>query len=287
MINKFFIALILIISIYFILSYLTKNFYIKKLKENLIINLLHETKQNTSEKTIIPEFIIQIPKIIKLNDTTSPLLLIPGLGGSNIYKFDKKWKKLWINISSLNPDILGFEKWINDMKIIYKNNKFFDSGISTAWRYSNYKKNNFIPTDDFGGIDGIYKLLSIKKKLILSNFYCLISMLLQNKYKPKKNLFAAPYDFRKISGSSYLNIYFQMLQDLIEYSKHKNSQNLIIISHCLGSNIFLLFLNYYLPTKFGKIKAQEWKDKHIKKWIPVNSPFAGHFSSSKKCIRRR
>ena len=63
-------------------------------------------------------------------------------------------------------------------------------------------------------------------------------------------------------------------------SYDKNKKPVILVSHGLGCNLTLLFFNKYLNTLLGD-KTQEWKNKYIHLWIPVN----GLFSGTSKSVR--
>ena len=53
---------------------------------------------------------------------------------------------------------------------------------------------------------------------------------------------------------------------LIEYIVFTTKKKVVIITHSLGSKWLLHILN---------TSTQEWKDKHIKSWIPISPVYNG------------
>ena len=88
----------------------------------------------------------------------------------------------------------------------------------------------------------------------------------------------------KYTSPVYMETYFKLFKDLIEYSYKKNDKKVFLITHGLGCNLTLLFFNYYLDKNIGKDESQKWKNTHIKSWIPVNGSFSGIPRSIKTCI---
>lgn len=121
---------------------------------------------------------------------------------------------------------------------------------------------------------------------IMKYYYKIIKSLKKRGYQNFKNLFGAPYDFRKLPGNSInlslffscwlkinglaknsRNYFFQMLKSTIEKSyKENHNKKVVLISHSMGSAL----INWFLSEK-----DQHWKDTYIAGWISLNGAFAG------------
>ena len=88
-------------------------------------------------------------------------------------------------------------------------------------------------------------------------------------YKPEVNLHFATYDFRL---SPATNPHFnRKMKTLVEFTYEQNdNQRVTITSHSFGGFHAL----YFLQTR-----SQEWKDKYIKKFITISTPWLGTVSS--------
>jgi len=76
---------------------------------------------------------------------------------------------------------------------------------------------------------------------------------------------AAPYDFRFAPPSQ--GSYFARLKSLIEETRRANSNSPVtLISHSMGGLFALHFLNQM---------TDEWKREHIKRFVPIGTPWAG------------
>eukprot|EP00388_Colpodella_angusta_P039264 GDKK01046859.1.p1 GENE.GDKK01046859.1~~GDKK01046859.1.p1 ORF type:complete len:911 (+),score=207.90 GDKK01046859.1:1-2733(+) len=91
---------------------------------------------------------------------------------------------------------------------------------------------------------------------------------LTNKLGYKKNendsdLFAFPYDWRK----GPLDFDFSVVTKEIERRVALLDRKVLLVTHSMGSQFALWFLNAYV--------TREWKDKHIAGWMSFNGAFGG------------
>ena len=236
-----------------------------------------------------------LPTFVR-NPTQNPIILIPGLGGSNIFavwdlprkssiNFPYKsrelaqiWADPWFvtgadNFGAQSKYLLEID--MDPVTISYRDRE----GVSTtAWRSQK----------DFGSLEsvrGIGKLkLPVKIHGVMSGsqirgreyarpqFNSLIKFLETNGYTEKLDLFGAPYDWRKIADDSYSTLYYNKLKILIENAYSVAGKKVCIVSHSLGGIIFHRFLTEWLENS-GVNRA--WKNKYISSWIPVNVPHGG------------
>ncbi|CAH1400260.1 unnamed protein product [Nezara viridula] len=90
-------------------------------------------------------------------------------------------------------------------------------------------------------------------------------------YTRTTNLYAAPYDFRK--GPSELGNWFEDIEELIKNAyNNNNNSSVILIGHSMGG----LLVHQFLINK-----PQEWKDKYIKAFISLSTPFGGTLKALK------
>lgn len=84
-------------------------------------------------------------------------------------------------------------------------------------------------------------------------------------YKRGKTIRGAPYDFRFAPHNQ--RDYFHRLQALVEETYGLNNDTKVtLMSHSMGG----IYTLYFLHTV-----SQEWKDKYVKVFIPVNAPWKG------------
>jgi pimeloyl-ACP methyl ester carboxylesterase len=212
-----------------------------------------------------------------------PIILIPGFGGSRLVDrcksknitCEKRYlipkleqsipKNSFIDLNVFNKD------WTEKFKLKY------DKEVGLL-------SNDSIDTYDFGGIDGIRNLCEdctiidnilnqFLKKEVINSIYnyryydVLINYLENHDYKSRKDLFGAPYDFRKIMIPEYLEMYFTKLRELIEEAYSKNNEGAILVAHSIGALVIYIFLTEYCNS--------DWKKKYIEKFISVAGPYGG------------
>ena len=274
--------LYLIIIVFIVFIYFLTN---KKYNNNSILSLkkfLETTNGIYIEKLLllpISKFKnfanIKISKHIK---SPSPIILIPNIGSNKLYYNNKK---IWLNSNYFqikNDSDKNFSE-IFKPELIHGN--LIDEYDLQVSRVSNYIKEEFNITNDFGGISSISFLHKIGK-YISYEFDPLINFLTKKlNYIPKYNLLGAPYDFRLISNKNNLHSYFKKLKDLIEYSYRSNNKPVTIVCSGLGGIIFTIFIAYYLPLVIDGDEIFKWKKFLIKNFIPINTGFIGSNLSQK------
>lgn len=249
------ICIILIIIL--IIIYYTRP--CENLRESLYYSkiLLHDINYSFSDRLLLPPIIkIKHINLLKIKKKSFPLLLVPDIGSSRLYgKWElykdsictptsKYFTQIWPVPQCLSPFIPYANCWKERFIINNKSVK--------------------IISKHFGSVHDINMLYKFGIGISFS-FYPLINSL--KSYKDKKNLFGAPYDFRKISDIQVLEHYFKRVKYLVEYSFKKNKKPIILVGHTLGGILINIFLNYHVNTK--------WKKKYIKSFIAIHVPFTG------------
>jgi len=224
--------------------------------------LLEDINYSYHDKLLLPP-ILSLKKIniMKIKNKSFPLLFVPDIGGNRLYG---KWnveecnmciaKSNWYTqIWPISQCLSPFIPFANCWKERFIMNKDFTD-----------RKNIKIIAKNFGSIHDMNMLYNFGKGIAIG-FYPLIKSL--KAYKDGYNLFGAPYDFRKIANISILEIYFEKIKKLVEFSFKKNKKPIILVGHTLGGILVNIFLNYHV--------TDNWKQKYIKSFIAIHVPFTG------------
>jgi len=203
----------------------------------------------------------------------SPVILIPGFGGSRIqsrlnksqapHLFCRKttsWYDLWLNIELLIPLII--DCWIDNVKLVYD--------VNTRTTHNPVGVETRIP--GWGDPDSVEMLDRGLGKSIFGQYFKEIGEALVGLgYKKNVSLRGAPYDFRKAPNE--LGKFYDDLKQLIEETYNLNSQTPVsIICHSMGCPMSLYFLNK---------QSQQWKDTYLMRYITLAAPWGGLAKSVK------
>jgi hypothetical protein len=95
-------------------------------------------------------------------------------------------------------------------------------------------------------------------------------------YQENKNIFGAPYDWRKIADPEYYDLYYSMLKELVEQAYQVNgNKKVILVAHSMGCVSSHRFLTQWLIERYGSDYAGKWKDYYINCFVPINGPLGG------------
>jgi lysophospholipase-3 len=207
-------------------------------------------------------------KPLSVNTPITPVILIPGVGGSQLSGFisnersapwychtSKSWYLIWLALSQLTEPALSC--WSANMALNYS---------ATTGTFSNATGVE-IMVNDFGNTSGIeYLDPSVKAETVY--YGNLVKAFVKAGYVKGQNLLGAPYDWRL--PPMYLPIYFEALQQLIEEAYAVNQTKVAVISHSLGNNFFLSFL---------RTMTQTWKDTYLQTYFATAPPILGAFTA--------
>jgi hypothetical protein len=218
---------------------------------------------------------------------STPIVLIPGFGGSLLYNKRKPYNyyfnhkvlsNKWANLYPLTFKYM--KRWKNDM------NLDFDISDNKIIGYKNFNR-DIIPYDLYG-IQGIQNLVPefnylkdnykdmLEEAFHYQYYNALNKHLIHIDYKPKENLIGIPYDFRLILDPKIRDRLFRQIKHIIVKKYKEYNKKCIIISHSMGGILFKWFLSEYVDDKFV--------DNYIDKLILINTPFGGTPSSVKAVI---
>lgn len=124
--------------------------------------------------------------------------------------------------------------------------------------------------EGFGSVESV-EFVDPAKVYGTSYFDALVKQLVALGYEKNKNIFGAPYDFRRAPNE--LGDYFADLKVLVEKAYRNNgNERVVIICHSMGCLNSLYFLEN---------NSQAWKDKHIRSLISL----AGVWGGSVKALK--
>lgn len=127
-----------------------------------------------------------------------------------------------------------------------------------------------IRVQGFGTSDSV-EFVDPAKVIGTSYFEPIVKQLLELGFERDKNIFGAPYDFRRAPNE--LQDYFKDLGKLIESAYNINGhEKVVLICHSMGCLNSLYFLNS---------RSQEWKDRYIKSLISLSGVWGGSVKAMK------
>lgn len=203
------------------------------------------------------------------SNARTPVVLVPGLGGSRLY--DDNGSLKWCNWQGFFPHMTN--SWRDSLTVKYnpETKLFEEASYHTPYRTSHWHDKIFAPTPDFGCCNGVGNVLSRSVKSSWQ-FQGILDAALAIGYTDGVNLLGAPYDFRKITSPSVWTEYCRSLKALIEHSQGR----VVLLSHSMGSTLLLTFFVLYLPRVLLTPEAVAgWKAKYVKRWVTVNGAFGG------------
>ena len=277
------ICLTIIIGIFITIIIVNNNCnkYLPKLTDD-------EIRYITSNKTVsnsiflMPNFHTITPnelksnfniKSISVNNSLTPIVIIPGLAGSvltatgtkqsTVAPFcNKKLKEdqLWVSSQILLPNSLSKNCWMDNFTPRYDINTHIYSSAPGLK----------VDTPSFGStfaIDSLFHIYGHQISIAGTYFHQFIKAMIKIGYTDNKNIHGAPYDFRLIIDNNYLHNYIYKTKKLIEETYTRNNNlAIMLIGHSLGGCISHQFLISM---------SKEWKNKYINCFVSVSSVFGG------------
>lgn len=189
-----------------------------------------------------------------------PLLLMPGLYGSQLYGTTNSFSKHWYCPKNLEDDVV----WVDGK---YAVPPMFNCMFEMLEAYYDEKKDIItsqpgldIHSHDFGGIDGISKIVEILGFKVLESFDHMAKYMKKRGYVVRKNLFGIPYDWRLGPAGLKTTSFYADLKHLIEdvYTIN-NNRKITFLGYSLGGMILSRFL--------GVEVDDEWRKQYIEKAI--------------------
>lgn len=232
--------------------------------------------------TILIELLIQsngnvipVDESNKQQNGPYPIILVPGDGGSQLFaKLDKPkvvhyccdrrtndYFNLWLNAALLAP--LAVDCWIDNMRLVYDNvtRKTLNSpGVDIiAPGFGNTTTVEYVDPSNLS-VTGYYNQL--------------VAFFVANGFRRGIDIRGAPYDFRR--SPPELTDYYGNITALVEDTYRINgNKKVIIVCHSMGCPVMLYYLNG---------RSQNWKDKYIKSFVTLASPWGGAVKALKAFI---
>jgi hypothetical protein len=229
-----------------------------------------------------------------MNLLKNPVILIPGFAGSKLLDNTPPPPPRFSKIKS-SPTYV-----CRPTKNGFINLNLFDSDWQNRYilKYDKTSKefhlDDEIEVFDFGGVNGIQNLCedcsqldslfnTVFKKEIIADLYNyryyddMIEVLKRKGWIVGETLYGAPYDFRKIMITEYLENYMENVKALIEKAyENTNNSKVVIVAHSIGCMLmYLLFVEYV---------SNVWKKKYIKSFLSIAGPYGGASISLKTIL---
>ncbi|KAK8892146.1 hypothetical protein M9Y10_029369 [Tritrichomonas musculus] len=130
--------------------------------------------------------------------------------------------------------------------------------------------------EDFGGISDVTVTGPYFLRYFFSYMWRMVNKFIEYGYVPKKDLFAAPYDWR--FGADMPESYYNSLRELIEKAyKLNNNTKVAIVAHSLGSQLAHIFLT--------EKTTPEWRKQYINSTTLIAPSWSGSGTSINTLLR--
>lgn len=197
-----------------------------------------------------------------------PVILVPGLGASQLEaKLSKTGAPAWYCVKEWD----WFRMWLDLSQLVTQDCMFDNLRVEYNATSNTYANPSGVETRpiDFGGMGGVDFMSYIFDFPVplTGYFHDMIMSLRAVGYRPRKTLYAAPYDWRVPTTEAELRGYFADLKALVATARSANNGRKVhIVSHSMGGPTILRFFNN---------QNQKWLDDNIATFIPVASPWSG------------
>ncbi|XP_054719504.1 phospholipase A2 group XV-like [Uloborus diversus] len=210
--------------------------------------------------------------LLKRTNTKSPVILVPGDGGSQLeakldkpstvhYFCNKKtddYFSLWLNLELLVPYVV--DCWVDNMRLVYDN----------VTRTTSNAPGVLIRVPGFGNTTYV-EWLDPSQISPSAYFTGIVEALLTLGYTRGIDIKGAPYDYRKAPNE--MAGYFDAVKKMSEEMFVKNSEaKITYVCHSMGCPLMSYFFNQ---------QAQDWKDKHVKALVSLGGAWGGAVKAMK------
>lgn len=197
-----------------------------------------------------------------------PVIMIPGVVNSSLEVWEgrscaKKYfrQRVWGTLSMLRILLLDKDCWVEHMKL--DTNNYMDPEGIRVRAAQGLESSDFI-------VPGYWMWSKIIQNLAEVGY-------------DHKNMVMAPYDWRlDFLSLEKRDAYFSKLKSTIEHLVAVSGEKTVIISHSLGSMLWLYFMNWVvqnqsdsIPVGIGGNGGRDWVDKHIHAFVDIAGPKLG------------
>lgn len=211
-----------------------------------------------------------LASFLTLSTSLRPILLLPGIYGSNLYATYDNFAKHWYCPKKQEHNIF----WVNLRYVIPPTWNCLFEMLTAEYDPVTDKvvdpPGMKVEIEDFGGENGIkYVDKGVFGFHFIESFAPMIEYLKGKGYTVKKDLFGVPYDWR-LAIDTLRETFFPQLKELIEYAYESNcKQPVVLLGYSCGGLCLQNFFTQYAPI------TQEWKDKYVHKVIMLAPAFGG------------
>lgn len=206
---------------------------------------------------------------LQLALSLKPLLLLPGIYGSNLIVTASHHSSLWYCPVEIDHEIL----WVNHKYLVPP---FYNCLFELLQCDYDETTNEITPipgvhvdVQDFGGDKGLsYVDHGIGDIHVVRSLDHLIGTLESLGYKIHKDLFGLPYDWRlALSGFESNNFYEKLKLKIEKAYRINNNQKVTLLGYSCGG----LVVHHFLTS----VMDNEWKNKYVEKIIFLAPAFSG------------
>ncbi|KAF8567881.1 hypothetical protein P879_07551 [Paragonimus westermani] len=199
---------------------------------------------------------VVVPRLRDPKQTNSPLIIIPGDAGNQVYTREKDKPEeepslLWLRL--LN--IFRMSKVTEELSLSYD--------PKTHTTHDNEKYEVIFPG---WGDTSTIEYLDTTEHVFGEYLHGLVTKLRKDPYYvPRRTICGAPYDFRRAPNENH--VFVSQMTKLVEETYEMNDNRpVVLLGHSLGA----LYTLYFLQQK-----TDEWKRTYVKAYMPVGAPFGG------------
>jgi len=200
------------------------------------------------------------------NAANSPVVFVPGVGGSQI---EVKVTNVKTALNCQKTSSNFFQIWPHPTYINGLMAPCLNDYLMQSWSNGQSRNANGVEVrvKEFDKVGTLERLADGVNFISAFDYFRMVSDTLVSKAQLKKDVTirGAPYDWRK--GLNELTAYYNMVQRQVEdaYTKGGNTP-VVMVGHSLGCLVVMKFL---------QTRTQAWKDKHVASFVSLNGPYGG------------
>lgn len=201
-----------------------------------------------------------------LSEEPNPVILLPGLYGSQLYGTHQGFARHWYCSKNMDDELL----WVDAKFVIPPLYNCLFEMLAGYYDNGTIKSQPGLDVHahDFGGTSGLENIIEIGFLKVMDSFEPMVDFLVSKGYIVGKNLFGAPYDWRIALPGLITSNFFNDLEGLIVTAFEKSGgKKVSLMGYSLGGMV----ISHYL----GRMCNDSFLDKYISRAIFVAPAFGG------------
>ncbi|KAL5505571.1 hypothetical protein EMCRGX_G007026, partial [Ephydatia muelleri] len=203
-------------------------------------------------------------------DAISPILIVPGVEGSQLYKKDSPchnlfgicpWKGVWLGAEAC----ISISSVLKDLTLVYDSAKgsfHNQSGLAIkAFGFGDTCKVEYLVANPI-------ETSCLLQLPVGEYFHTLVKHFTALGYKRGQTIRSAPYDWRLSPVNLQASGYYSNVKALIEQMyKDGGNKKVTLVAHSMGGPVTLYFLN--------NVVTQAWKDTYVNAFVTLAGAWSG------------